>query len=69
MDVENVISSWLAMCLWAQIEFDIPIGFDGMTRKYRKKNCDSGPNHKNEANHPGGNSKLEIDIKNAIQEQ
>ena len=66
MNIDNVIRSWLAVCLWAQIEFDIPIGFDGMTRKYHKKKCDSGPDHNSKANNPGRNPKLEVDIKYPI---
>lgn len=37
MNIENVIGSWVAVCLWAQIEVEIPIGFDGMTREDHKK--------------------------------
>ena len=69
MDIDNVIGSWVAMCLWAQVEHDIPIGFDGMTREYHKKKCDSGPDHNHKANNPGRSSKFAVDRKDTIQEQ
>ena len=69
MNVEDVIGSWVTVCLWAQIEVDIPIGFDWMTREDHKKQCDSGPDYKNKANNPGCKSKFEVDMKDTIKEQ
>lgn len=69
MDINNIIDSRVAVCRWLQVEFDIPIGFDGMARKNHKKKRDSGPDHNYEANNPGRNSKFEVDMKDMIQEQ
>ncbi|KAL8789121.1 MAG: hypothetical protein Q9195_006987 [Heterodermia aff. obscurata] len=69
MNVDNIVGSWIAVCRWAQIKLDVPIGFNRMTRKNHEKKCNSGPDHKKKANNPGRNSKFEVDIKDTIQEQ